>query len=46
YLHVARGALDVNGQRLEAGDAAMIETEAAVALANGAAAEVLLFDLA
>ncbi|MEM5423132.1 pirin family protein [Paraburkholderia ferrariae] len=46
YLHVARGALDVNGQRLEAGDAAMIEAEAAVALANGAAAEVLLFDLA
>ncbi|WP_321947896.1 pirin family protein [Paraburkholderia sp. J10-1] len=46
YLHVARGALDVNGQRLEAGDAAMIEAEAGVALANGAAAEVLVFDLA
>ncbi|WP_321961230.1 pirin family protein [Paraburkholderia sp. J7] len=46
YLHVARGALDVNGRRLEAGDAAMIEAEAGVALANGAAAEVLLFDLA
>ncbi|WP_028207715.1 pirin family protein [Paraburkholderia nodosa] len=46
YLHVARGALDVNGQRLEAGDAAMIEAEAGVTLARGTAAEVLLFDLA
>ncbi|SDC71305.1 pirin family protein [Paraburkholderia lycopersici] len=46
YLHVARGAVDVNGQRPGAGDAAMIEAEPAVVLANGAAAEVLLFDLA
>ncbi|WP_028226137.1 pirin family protein [Paraburkholderia ferrariae] len=46
YVHVARGALDVSGARLEAGDAAMIEAEAAVALANGKQAEVLLFDLA
>ncbi|QGZ60913.1 pirin family protein [Paraburkholderia acidisoli] len=46
YLHVARGALEMNGQRLEAGDAAMLEAEPAVTLAHGAAAEVLLFDLA
>ncbi|WP_322014430.1 pirin family protein [Paraburkholderia sp. J12] len=46
YVHVARGALEVNGERLEAGDAAMIEAEAAVTLANGEKAEVLLFDLA
>lgn len=50
YVHVARGALDVNGERLAAGDAAMIEPDgdasAAVTLANGDAAEVLLFDLA
>jgi len=46
YLHVARGALDVNGQRLQAGDAAMIEAETNVTLAHGEAAEVLLFDLA
>ncbi|QBQ98217.1 pirin family protein [Paraburkholderia pallida] len=46
YVHVARGALEVNGERLAAGDAAMIEGETAVTLANGDAAEVLLFDLA
>ncbi len=46
YVHVARGALEVNGQRLNAGDAAMIEAEAAVTLAHGEQAEVLLFDVA
>ncbi|MFD1557974.1 pirin family protein [Paraburkholderia silviterrae] len=46
YVHVARGALEVNGERLAAGDAAMIEAETAVTLANGEAAEVLLFDVA
>ena len=46
YVHVARGALEVNGERLGAGDAAMIEAEESVTLANGDKAEVLLFDLA
>jgi quercetin 2,3-dioxygenase len=46
YVHVARGALEVNGERLGAGDAAMIEAEEAVTLANGEKAEVLLFDVA
>lgn len=46
YVHVARGALEVNGQRLEAGDAAMIEAEAAVTLSHGDKAEVLLFEVA
>jgi quercetin 2,3-dioxygenase len=46
YVHVARGALEVNGERLGAGDAAMIEAEAAITFANGEQAEVLLFDLA
>ena len=46
YVHVARGALEVNGERLGAGDAAMIEAEDSVALGNGDKAEVLLFDLA
>ncbi|WP_027816582.1 pirin family protein [Paraburkholderia bannensis] len=46
YVHVARGALEVNGQRLEAGDAAMIEAEAAVTLSHGDQAEVLLFEVA
>lgn len=46
YVHVARGALEVNGERLGAGDAAMIEAEDSVTLADGDKAEVLLFDLA
>ncbi len=46
YVHLVRGALDVNGQRLAAGDALMLESEATVTLANGADAEVLVFDLA
>jgi redox-sensitive bicupin YhaK (pirin superfamily) len=46
YVHVVRGALDVNGQRLAAGDAALLAGESRVTLANGAEAEVLVFDLA
>ncbi|WP_321942868.1 pirin family protein [Paraburkholderia tropica] len=46
YVQVARGALEVNGERLNTGDAAMIEAETAVVLAKGEAAEVLLFDVA
>jgi redox-sensitive bicupin YhaK (pirin superfamily) len=45
YVHVARGALQVNGQRLQAGDAVRIEEEPLV-LEHGEAAEVLVFDLA
>ena len=46
YVHVVRGALDVNGRRLRAGDALLLEDERAIALANGQDAEVLVFDLA
>ena len=46
YVHVARGEVEVNGQRLVAGDAALLRDEAQVALARGRAAEVLVFDLA
>ncbi|MCW7536482.1 pirin family protein [Aquabacterium sp. A7-Y] len=46
YVHVARGELSVNGQRLRAGDAAQLQAEAALTLAEGRAAEVLVFDLA
>jgi redox-sensitive bicupin YhaK (pirin superfamily) len=46
YVHLVRGALDVNGQRLEAGDAMLLQDEARIALANGDDAEVLVFDLA
>ena len=45
YVHVARGALSVQGQRLAAGDALKIEGATEVALEQGAQAEVLLFDL-
>ncbi|MBS0448518.1 MAG: pirin family protein [Proteobacteria bacterium] len=46
YLHVVRGAVDVNGRALEAGDALRIEGEASLEIAHGRDAEVLLFDLA
>ncbi len=46
YVRLVRGALQVNGQALSAGDAALIEKETALALAEGRAAEVLVFDLA
>ena len=45
YVHVARGALTVNGHLLGAGDAAKISDEAAVTMESGRNAEVLLFDL-
>jgi redox-sensitive bicupin YhaK (pirin superfamily) len=44
YVHVARGALSVNGRRLEAGDALKTDA-AALRLEAGEGAEVLLFDL-
>ena len=46
YVHLVRGALEVNGRRLATGDAAMIEGESALELARGTDAEVLVFDLA
>ncbi|CAN7294975.1 pirin family protein [Acidovorax sp. LjRoot118] len=46
YVHLVRGALQVNGQALSAGDAALIEKETALALTEGRDAEVLVFDLA
>lgn len=46
YVHLVRGQLDVNGRRLLAGDALMLEAEAQLTLANAQGAEVLVFDLA
>ncbi|MBC7380253.1 MAG: pirin family protein [Burkholderiaceae bacterium] len=46
YVHLVRGELEVNGQKLAAGDAALLVNESALALSNGEAAEVLVFDLA
>jgi hypothetical protein len=45
YVHVARGNVTVNGQALAAGDALKISGESVVAIDNGKAAEILLFDL-
>lgn len=45
YLHLIRGALTVNGERLSAGDAAKITGERQIRIAEAAAAEFLLFDL-
>ena len=46
YVHLVRGQLDVNGQSLAAGDAALIENESSLTLSQGKDAEVLVFDLA
>jgi redox-sensitive bicupin YhaK (pirin superfamily) len=46
YVQVVRGSVDVNGQRLDAGDAAALTGESSLRLSRGAAAEVLVFDLA
>jgi quercetin 2,3-dioxygenase len=46
YVHLIRGALEVNGQRIEGGDAVLLENETSIALAHGSDAEVLVFDLA
>jgi quercetin 2,3-dioxygenase len=46
YVHLARGHLTVNGHALVAGDAAKLDGEAVLRLADGQGAEVLVFDLA
>ncbi len=45
YVHVARGAVSVNGNALSAGDAAMLREEESLRLDRGHDAEVLVFDL-
>lgn len=45
YLHVVRGAVSINGLRLETGDAAKIEAEQELAITAETDSEVLLFDL-
>ena len=46
YVHLIRGELTVNGQRLTGGDALRIEHEQHLLLSQGVDAEVLVFDLA
>ena len=45
YIHVARGALTVNGQRMTAGDGALLRKVQEIDFSQGEHAEVLLFDL-
>lgn len=45
YVHVVRGALEVNGQALGAGDALKLRDEPRITLRAGRDAEVLVFDL-
>jgi len=45
YVHLVRGALQVNGESLMAGDAVLLDGEKSVSLSGGKDAEVLVFDL-
>jgi redox-sensitive bicupin YhaK (pirin superfamily) len=45
YVHLVRGALTVNGQRLESGDAVTLSGQELLGLSQGQDAEVLVFDL-
>jgi quercetin 2,3-dioxygenase len=46
YVHLVSGELSVNGERLHAGDAALVSETDRLILDDGRAAEVLVFDLA
>ncbi|MCX7252284.1 MAG: pirin family protein [Burkholderiales bacterium] len=46
YVFLVRGSLSVNGQALQAGDAALLAQESLLQLGQGVDAEVLVFDLA
>ena len=46
YVHLVRGQLEINGQMLHTGDAALLQAEDRLRLAKGQDAEVLVFDLA
>ena len=46
YVFVVRGGLTANGQRLNAGDAALLQAESRLTLDGAKDAEVLVFDLA
>jgi quercetin 2,3-dioxygenase len=46
WAHVARGSLELNGTRLQAGDAAAVSVPGALQIKGRDSAELLLFDLA
>jgi len=45
YVHVARGSVELNGQRLNEGDGVRVRDVRQLDLARGEGAEVLVFDL-
>ncbi len=45
YVHLIKGSLNVNGQKLAGGDALLMENESALEIQDGKDAEVLFFDL-
>ncbi len=45
YVHVARGSIELDGAKLEAGDGVRLRKPETLRLAAGKAAEVLVFDL-
>lgn len=46
YVHLIRGELTVNGQKISSGDAVLLEQENQIQLTHANKAEVLMFDLA
>ena len=46
YVHLIRGELVVNGQKIASGDAVLLEQENHIQITNANKAEVLVFDLA
>lgn len=46
YVHLIRGELVVNGQKITSGDAVMLEQESHIQISNAKNAELLVFDLA
>jgi redox-sensitive bicupin YhaK (pirin superfamily) len=45
YVHVARGSVEVNGEKLGAGDALKLKDGKQLTLSHGTDAEVIVFDL-
>jgi redox-sensitive bicupin YhaK (pirin superfamily) len=45
WVHVARGDVQLNGEKLSAGDGAAVSGERALTLQGTGSGEVLLFDL-
>ena len=46
YVHLIRGELAVNGQKISSGDAVLLEQESQIQITDAQKAEVLVFDLA